>query len=89
VYSMAHTLDKFLLLGYSLEAAIARVTSKPASWLKRPELGRIQTGDIANLTIFTVQEEQVALTDSEGETRLGMQHIRPEGVVVNGKYIAI
>jgi dihydroorotase len=89
VYSMAHTLDKFLLLGYSLEETIARVTSRPASWLKRPELGRIQKGDIANLTIFSVQDEKVSLTDSEGETRLGMQHIRPEGVVVNGKYIAI
>lgn len=89
VISMAHTLDKFLLLGYSLEETIKRVTSRPAEWLNRPELGRLRIGDMANLTVFSIHDQRVELTDSEGETRIGTRHIKPEGVAVNGEYIAI
>lgn len=89
VISMAHTLDKFLLLGYSLAETIERVTSRPAEWLGRPELSRLRIGDIANLTVFSIQSQQVELTDSEGETRIGTRHIKPEGVAANGEYIAI
>ena len=53
VYSMASVLTKFLYLGYSLEEIIAAVTTKAAAWLGKPELGRIQVGDRANLTLFT------------------------------------
>jgi dihydroorotase len=89
VISMAHTLDKFLHLGYSLEETIERVTSRPAHWLGKPELGRLQVGDIANLTVFCIYSRQVELSDSEGEIRVGTRHIKPEGVAVNGEYIAI
>ncbi len=36
----------------------------------RKELGRIQEGDIANLTLFTVKDEKVTLIDSEGISAL-------------------
>ncbi|MFD0696109.1 amidohydrolase/deacetylase family metallohydrolase [Paenibacillus sp. GCM10027628] len=87
VYSMAHILSKFLYLGYSLEEVIAAVTTHAAGWLKRPELGRIQAGDEANLTLFTVENESVILVDSEGDKRVGHQRIEAKGVFVNGKFI--
>ncbi|UUZ84921.1 hypothetical protein LJK88_15700 [Paenibacillus sp. P26] len=46
VYSLANVLTKFLYLGYSLEEVIAAVTVRAAEWLRKPELGRIQTGDL-------------------------------------------
>lgn len=70
VYSMAHVLSKFLYLGYPLEEVIDAVTKNAAEWLKKPELGRIQEGDIANLTLFTVKDEKVTLIDSEGISAL-------------------
>lgn len=87
VYSMSHVLSKFLYLGYPLEEVIAAVTAHAANWLDKPELGRIQIGDVANLTLFTVQNEQTTLVDSEGDKRITDQIIQAKGVVVNGSLI--
>ena len=56
VYSMSNVLTKFLHLGYSLEEVVNGVTINAARWLQRPELGRIEIGDKANLTLFSVEE---------------------------------
>lgn len=88
VYDMASVLSKFLLLGYPLEQVIEAVTVHAAKWLGRPELGRVQVGDAANLTLFRVVQGQKVLVDSEGEERIADQFIHAEGVVANGEYIA-
>ncbi|QGQ48292.1 amidohydrolase/deacetylase family metallohydrolase [Metabacillus sediminilitoris] len=87
VYSMANVLTKFLSLGYSLEEVIAAVTTNAANWLKKLELGRIKVGDVANITLFTVQNEPIILTDSEGEKRVADRRIVTKGVVANGEFI--
>ncbi|WP_068618734.1 amidohydrolase/deacetylase family metallohydrolase [Paenibacillus tuaregi] len=86
VYSLANVLTKFLYLGYSLEEVIYAVTEKAANWLNRPELGRIQAGDEANLTLFELKPGKITLTDSEGEERIADQYIEPRGAFVNGTF---
>jgi len=88
VYSMANVLNKFLCLGYSLKEVINGVTVDAAAWLNKPELGRITKGDIANLTLFSVEDETIDLIDSDGEKREAKQRIEVKGVVVNGEYHA-
>ncbi|UHA73780.1 amidohydrolase/deacetylase family metallohydrolase [Paenibacillus sp. 481] len=85
VYNMAHVLSKFLYLGYSLEEVILAVTSNAADWLRKPELGRIQAGDPAYLTLFTLNREPLELVDSEGDKRVTDISIQTKGVVVNGE----
>lgn len=87
VYSMASVLTKFLYLGYSLKEVIDAVTVHAAEWLNKPALGRIAVGDIANLTLFSVEDEVISLLDSEGEEREADQRIIVKGVVMNGEYI--
>lgn len=87
VYNMANVLSKFLYLGYSLEEVISAVTVHAADWLEKPELGRIQIGDVANLTLFTVQDDPITLVDSQGDKRIGERRIDAKGVVVNGTFI--
>lgn len=87
VYSMSNVLTKFLCLGYSLEEVMAAVTINAAKWLGRPELGRIQVGDPANLTLFTVTNKSAVLVDSEGEERATNQVIHSKGVVLGGEFI--
>ncbi|XZF74223.1 amidohydrolase/deacetylase family metallohydrolase [Bacillus sp. AL-1R] len=87
VYSMSHVLSKFLYLGYSLEEIIDAVTVNAAKWLNKPELGRISIGNLANLTLFTVEDEVTTLLDSEGEERQAKQKIVVKGVVINGEHI--
>lgn len=88
VFSLANVMSKFLYLGYSLQEVVAAVTSSAAKWLGRPELGRIQVGDPAHLTVFDVREEPVSLLDSEGIERKANQRIVPKGVVTNGEFMA-
>ncbi|MFJ7977356.1 amidohydrolase/deacetylase family metallohydrolase [Peribacillus sp. NPDC096379] len=87
VYNMANVLTKFLYLGYSLTEVIDAVTIHAAEWLNKPELGRISVGDIANLTIFSVEDEAISLIDSEGAVREAKQKIDVKGVVINGEFI--
>ncbi|AZN39168.1 amidohydrolase/deacetylase family metallohydrolase [Paenibacillus albus] len=87
VYSLAHVMSKFLALGYPLSEVIGGVTASAAEWLGKPELGRIQAGDRANLTLFAVEGERAVFVDSEGETRIGEQQIRARGVYTNGRFI--
>ncbi|MDF2720581.1 MAG: hypothetical protein K0Q59_256 [Paenibacillus sp.] len=87
VYSMAQVLTKFLYLGYSLEQVIEAVTTRPADWLDKPELGRIRIGEPANLTLFAVRDEPTELIDSEGETRIAEQRIEAKGVFVHHEFL--
>lgn len=87
VYSMANVLTKFLSLGYSLKEVVDAVTVNAATWLNKPTLGRILAGDIANLTLFSVEDDAITLLDSEGEERKVDQRIVVKGVVINGEYI--
>lgn len=87
VYSMSNVLSKFLSLGYALDEVMAAVTTNAAEWLGKPELGRIQVGDPANLTLFTLQQESTVLVDSEGDTRIADQVIQAKGVVLGGEFI--
>ncbi|MDN3017241.1 amidohydrolase/deacetylase family metallohydrolase [Paenibacillus sp. BSR1-1] len=87
VYNMASVLTKFLYLGYSLKEVIDAVTVKAAEWLNKPELGRISLGDPANLTLFSIEDSETKLMDSEGEERTAEQKIVVKGVVINGEYI--
>ncbi|TWT07048.1 amidohydrolase/deacetylase family metallohydrolase [Planococcus sp. CPCC 101016] len=87
VYGMANLLTKFLSLGYSLEDVIDGVTVNAAKWLGKPELGRIQVGEPANLTLFSLKDEPIKLTDSVGQERMSTTTIQAEGVFINGEYI--
>ncbi|SFL46992.1 dihydroorotase [Gracilibacillus orientalis] len=87
VYSLGMTASKFLYLGYTLEEVIHAITVEPAKRINRSDLGRIQVGDIANLSIFSVENTKVQLVDSDGESRVGNQIIKPRGVVINGEFI--
>ncbi|MFD2115543.1 amidohydrolase/deacetylase family metallohydrolase [Paenibacillus yanchengensis] len=86
VFSLAHVMSKFLYLGYQLEEVIAAVTTRAAAWLHRPELGRMQVGEAANITLFAIEQGEVDFVDSGGEKRQANQLIVPKGVMINDKF---
>ncbi len=87
VFNMANVLTKFLYLGYPLKEVIDAVTVNAAAWLNKPELGRVSAGDIANLTLFSIENEPTLLLDSEGEKRMAEKSVVVKGVVINGEFI--
>ncbi|SFS49713.1 amidohydrolase/deacetylase family metallohydrolase [Paenibacillus sp. 453mf] len=86
VHSLADVMTKFMVIGYTLAEVIDRVTIRAADWLGRPELGRIQVGDEANLTLFEVVPESRTMIDSNGDTRLAESVIQPKGAIIGGNF---
>ena len=84
---MSNLLSKFLLLGYSLKEVIDGVTVHAANWLGKPELAHIRVGEPANLTLFSLKDQEVTLVDSVGEERISKTTMIAEGVFAHGEYI--
>jgi len=76
VYNMATTMAKFLHLGFDLPEVIRLSTLSPAQLMHREhEIGSLQVGRMADITLFHIDEGKFALTDAEGQTEIGAQNI--------------
>ncbi|HLJ17513.1 MAG TPA: amidohydrolase/deacetylase family metallohydrolase [Bryobacteraceae bacterium] len=67
--TMAATLSKLLNLGMSVQQLIERTTVNPARAIRRPELGTLSEGSVADVALFEVQNGSFGFLDS-GYTRL-------------------
>ncbi|EUJ42121.1 amidohydrolase/deacetylase family metallohydrolase [Brochothrix campestris] len=84
VYDMATTLEKMLVLGYSLAEIIPMVTANPAAVFKLHNKGQLAVGYDADLTIFKLVDGHKVLTDSNGNTRTTTTLIQPTQTIVGG-----
>jgi dihydroorotase len=86
VFDQATTLSKFLALGMPLTEVIAATTASPAAAIRRPELGTLSVGAVADATLFTIEDGHFELTDSVGEVVAAKNRIKSEAVVLHGRY---
>jgi dihydroorotase len=89
VYSLAHTMEKCMALGMTLQEVLAAVTLKPSMVLGISYLGRLKVGAIADFTIFSLLQEEKEYKDSEGNTLCGRECIMVKGVVREGSVIRV
>lgn len=88
VYSLTHTLTKFLAMGYSLDEVIAASTISPARILgMEDEIGTLKLGACADVTILHIQKEQTLLTDSEQETVETNERVVAYQAITSGKVL--
>ena len=85
VYDLATTLEKMLVLGYSLEEIIPMITKNPAAAFKLTGKGQLEIGFDGDVTIFKMQNGVKELTDSNGFTRETREQIQPTYAIVGGK----
>ena len=70
-FDLPTTLSKFMMLGLSLEDAIARATIAPARALKLDrELGTLNVGALADVALFNVQSGSYTLYDIDMHPRV-------------------
>ena len=85
VYDLVTTLSKFLLLGLSLQDVLRMSTASPARAIGRSgDLGTIEVGRVADLTVLRLVEGHVTLRDTLGESREATQRLEPVGAVRAG-----
>ncbi|MCR8644848.1 amidohydrolase/deacetylase family metallohydrolase [Paenibacillus sp. N1-5-1-14] len=88
VHSLVMTMTKMLAVGYSIEQAIEWSTVAPAKVLRRADdLGTLQVGTIADISILQVVNEDVVLTDSDHEQVVYNQIIKARYSVKSGEVI--
>ncbi|MFC1694082.1 amidohydrolase/deacetylase family metallohydrolase [Candidatus Latescibacterota bacterium] len=86
VYDQATTLSKFMLLGYSLDKVIELTTHRPAKLFKfNEQIGTLQPGAEADITILEQKEGIFEFTDSRDDTRTGEQKLIPWKTIKGGR----
>jgi dihydroorotase len=88
VYSLTTTLSKFLALDFSLDEIIAAVTMAPAAILKMDhEIGSLQVGRIADISVLSIEDGVFEFADSEKEVFMGHQLLRAKFTIKAGKVL--
>jgi dihydroorotase len=84
MFDLPTTLSKFLNLGLSLPQVIERATSRPAAAMRRPDLGTLKPGSVADVALFQIEEGDYVFRDVRMNPRRGNQRLINTLTMVNG-----
>jgi dihydroorotase len=88
VYNMATTMAKFLHLGFDLPEVVRLSTLSPAQLMHREhEVGSLEVGRRADITIFHLVEGEFALTDAERKTEKATRNITVDYTILGGEVV--
>ncbi len=85
--NMITTMSKFLNMGVSVEQIIERTTVNPARAIRRPELGTLSEGAVADIAVLQEEKGRFGFLDS-GHARLdGERRLRCVMTIRNGAIV--
>ncbi len=85
VHDMPRLLSKYIMMGMSLEDVLQRVTLMPAKQLNQVrELATLDSGTVADIAIFRLENDRVIFRDREGQERIGDQLLQPKMTIKDG-----
>jgi dihydroorotase len=85
MFDLPTTLSKFLHLGMSLPEVIERATSRPAAAMRRPDLGTLALGSVADLALFRLEEGEYTFHDVTMSARTGTTRLVNTLTMVGGE----
>jgi dihydroorotase len=84
---MANLLSKFLNMGLSVQDVIVRATWKPATVIKRPDLGNLSVGSVADVAVFSLRKGDFGFLDVHRNKMKGTQKLEDELTIRAGKIV--
>jgi len=84
---MSNLLSKFLNMGLSLQDVILRATWNPAKVIKKPELGNLDVGTVADVAVFNLRHGDFGFLDVMGNRMKGTQKLEAELTIRAGKIV--
>src|ERR1035437_1728426 len=84
---MANLLSKFLNMGLSVQDVILRATLNPAKAIKRPDLGNLNVGTVADVAVFSLRKGDFGFLDVSGKKLKGTQKLETELTIRAGKIV--
>jgi dihydroorotase len=82
---MANVMSKLLNLGAPLEEVVKLSTWNPARQIQRPELGHLDEGAVADLTVLRLERGDFGFIDSAGAAFKGSQRLTAELTIKDGR----
>jgi dihydroorotase len=82
-----NVMSKYLSMGMALEDVIVRATNAPAKSVKRPDLGHLGEGAIADVAVLGLRNGNFGFVDAGGKRIEGKQKFEAELTVRDGKIV--
>ncbi len=84
---MTNLMSKFMAMGLSLQDVILRSTWNPANVIKRPELGNLSVGSVADVAVFNVKNGDFGFLDTSRTKIKGKQKLETELTIRAGRVV--
>ncbi|WP_420401739.1 amidohydrolase/deacetylase family metallohydrolase [Flagellimonas sp.] len=84
---LSNIMSKFLAMGMSLKEVVHAVTHHPATIIKRPDLGHLSEGAVADVTLISVRKGEFGFVDVRGKKITGSERIECELTLREGKVV--
>jgi dihydroorotase len=84
---MVNVMSKALNLGVPVEDVIRMSTWNPATHIRHPELGHLDLGAVADVTVLKLERGEFGFPDSAGGVRPGNQRLTPDMTVRAGAVV--
>lgn len=84
---ITNVMSKILTLGAPLDEVIKMSTWNPAKEIKHPELGNLDDGAVADVTVLKLEQGRFGFVDSAGASRTGAQKLTAEVTIRAGKIV--
>ena len=81
---IVNIMSKFLVMNMPLTEIIASVTWSPAQYIKRPDLGHLSVGSIADVALLKIREGNFGFIDAKGLKMNGNQKLECEVTIKDG-----
>ncbi|MCK0136102.1 amidohydrolase/deacetylase family metallohydrolase [Arenibacter sp. S6351L] len=80
-------MSKFLNMNMPLTEVIASVTWNPAQYIKRPDLGHLEVGSVADVTLLKIREGKFGFVDTKGKKMMGNKNLECELTIKDGTVV--
>jgi dihydroorotase len=88
-FDLLHTMSKLLNCGLSLADVVGMSTSRPALAVRRPELGHLGVGAVADVTVLREMKTDYVYSDVVGATRQGTTILQPIASYLDGREMEV
>jgi dihydroorotase len=88
-FDLLHTMSKLLNCGISLADIIGMSTSRPALAIRRPDLGHLGVGAVADISVLREMDTDYVFSDIVGATRRGSTILQPIACYLSGKEMEV
>ncbi len=86
-FDLLHTMSKLMTCGVGLADAVAMTTDVPARAMRRPDLGHLTPGAVADISLIDVVAAHFPFVDVAGRRRDSAYLLRPRGLLIGGEFV--